>query len=136
MNGSAPLIYVVDDDPAVLKGLSRLLQAWDYQVRTFGSAQDFLARTCDGDGAACVVLDVHMPGLSGLELQADLNRARRRLPIVFVTGHGDASLRTRALVAGAVEFLQKPFTDTELLRALNDAISRHRMNGHGAGPQA
>jgi FixJ family two-component response regulator len=127
-----PLVYVVDDDAGVLNGLSRLLRAWSYRVRTFASAREFLA---EGRGAdeevACVVVDVHMPGLSGLQLQTELKRAQRPLPVVFVTGHGDASLSDQLVAAGAVGLLQKPFTEAELLRALQKAGAPSRISVDG-----
>jgi FixJ family two-component response regulator len=122
------LVYLVDDDPAVLRGFSRLLTAWGYQTRTFASAQELL----DHFGAHeevpdCLLLDVHMPGLSGVELQAHLNLGDRAIPVLFLTGHLDAALQSGALAAGAVEFLQKPIGDKELLGAVERAVDRrHR----------
>jgi FixJ family two-component response regulator len=119
---TSPLIYVVEDDASVMKGLARLLRAWSYDVRLCGSAQEFL----DGPGAGeadCLVLDVHMPGLSGLDLQQELRHRGTEIPVVFVTGHGDAAAQVGALNQGAVAFLKKPFTDQELLAAVARAVS-------------
>ena len=122
---TALTVCVVDDDLAVLRGLTRLCSAWGYDVRAFASAQQFLEHVrFDGDAVGCVVLDVHLPGMSGLELQAELALRDVHVPIVFVTGAGDDSLRSRALADGAVAFLEKPFDDTELLRAERDALAR------------
>lgn len=118
---SSPLVYVVEDDASVMKGLARLLRAWSYDVRLCASAQEFL----DGPGAReadCLVLDVHMPGLSGLDLQQELQHRGATVPVVFVTGHGDASAQVNALGHGAVAFLKKPFTDQELLAAVARAL--------------
>jgi FixJ family two-component response regulator len=123
MTDSTPLVCVVDDDASVLKGLARLLRAWCYRVRTCTGAQEFLDQSGD-KSIDCVVVDMHMPGLSGLELQAALHRSGRRVPVVFVTGHGDAATRDRALAAGASAFLQKPFTDRELIQEVETAIQR------------
>ena len=116
-----PLVYVVEDDASVMKGLARLLRAWSYDVRLCASAQEFL----DGPGvgeADCIVLDVHMPGLSGLDLQQALHQRGATVPVVFVTGHGDAGAQLEALDHGAVAFLKKPFTDQELLAAVARAL--------------
>ena len=118
---ASPLVYVVEDDASVMKGLARLLRAWSYDVRQCASAQEFL----DGPGAReadCLVLDVHMPGLSGLDLQQALHRRGASVPVVFVTGHGDAGAQLDALDGGAVAFLKKPFTDQELLAAVARAL--------------
>jgi FixJ family two-component response regulator len=117
-----PVVCVVDDDASVVKGVGRLLRAWKYQVRTCGPGQvlDLASR----EALDCVVLDMHMPDRSGLDVQADLSRAGSDVPVVFVTGHGDDTMRDRALASGAVAFLQKPFTDRELIRAVEHAVAR------------
>jgi len=120
MTDSAPLVCVVEDDPSVLKGLERLLRAWGYDVQLCRSAREFLDRAAAP--IACVVVDVHMPGQTGLQLQAELNREGRRVPVVFITGHGDAGAQQKALSGGAVAFLKKPFTDQDLLKAIRQAI--------------
>jgi FixJ family two-component response regulator len=118
------VVCVIDDDVSVLKAVSRLLTALGYTVRSFRSAQQFLDRSTQDDAElGCLVLDVHMPGMSGLELQEELARTDRDLPIVFVTGAGDATLRQRAFANGAVDFLEKPFTDAALERAVSHALS-------------
>ena len=112
--------------PSVLRALSRLLIAWNYDVRAFGSVEAFLAEPGwefrEDRHLDCLVVDVHMLGLSGLELQSEPSVIRAGLPIVFVTGAGDASLRDRAMADGAIEFLQKPFTDDQLIRAIDRAL--------------
>src|SRR5262245_43189928 len=102
-----PLVLLVDDDLAVLKSLARLLELHQYRVATFASPRDFLDRDRSTAGD-CVLLDIHMPGLTGLELQAMLNAAGNDLPVVFITGHGDERQQAMALAAGAVDFLEKP----------------------------
>ena len=122
MSDSQQVICIVDDDDAVVRALARLLMACGYLVRTFRSAQDFLDQPVEIDAdLCCLIVDVHMPGISGLELQAALQAASRPLPIIFVTGAGDAKLRCRAFSDGAIAFLQKPFTDVELLQAVEQA---------------
>jgi FixJ family two-component response regulator len=120
MTDTAPLVCVVEDDPSVLKGLERLLRAWGYDVRACRSAREFLDHAAGP--VACVVVDVHMPGQTGLQLQAELNRDERSVPVVFITGHGDANAQQEALSGGAVAFLKKPFTDQDLLKAVRQAI--------------
>lgn len=123
MTAAAPVVFVVDDDPSVRKSLTRLLTAAGYGVEAFSSAREFLEREEHG-GPGCVVLDVRMPGLTGLELQAALGGAARRIPIVFVTGHGDVSMSVTAMKGGAVDFLTKPFDAEDLLAAIERAVAR------------
>jgi FixJ family two-component response regulator len=119
-----PVVCVIDDDVSVLKAVSRLLSALGYTVRSFKSAHQFLERPSQADSeVGCLVLDVHMPGMSGLELQEELARAGRDLPIVFVTGAEDETLRQRAFSWGAIDFLEKPFTDSALERAVRYALT-------------
>ena len=120
----APIIYLVDDDPSFLRALSRRLQAADYQVETFGSAEEFLSHR-RSEAAACAVLDLQMPGPSGLELQEALAQAEEPLPVVFLTAHGDISSSVRAMKRGAVDFLTKPVRGDELLEAVERAVARH-----------
>jgi len=120
-----PLIYVVDDDSSARKGVGRLLAANDYRVETFANAVDFLAHEID-PGAACLVLDVAMPQIGGLDLQKRLNERRCSLPIIFITGHGDVPSSVRAMKDGAVDFLLKPFDGKDLLEAVERAIGRRR----------
>jgi two-component system response regulator FixJ len=114
-------IRIVDDDAGVLKSLSALLRAHGYRTLTFGSAEEFLADPDAARGAA-LLLDVRMPGMSGLELQAALAKRGVELPIVFMTGHGDIPMAIEAIRAGAVDFIEKPFTDAVLLAALTRAL--------------
>ena len=113
-------IAVVDDDPSVRRGLERLLRSAGYEVETHASVHAFLASDAL-DVVSCLILDVRMPGPSGLDLQAVLAAEGRRIPIVFITGHGDISMAVRAMKAGAADFLSKPFDDEELFRAIEQA---------------
>jgi FixJ family two-component response regulator len=123
LSGSPATVHVVDDDTSLLKALSRLLRASGYEVRAYASAGDFLL--CEpGDGPACLVLDVRMPGPSGLELQLAVEKQEHPLPIVFLTGHGDIPMSVRAMRAGAVDFLTKPVKREALLRAIRTALAR------------
>jgi FixJ family two-component response regulator len=119
----APIIYLVDDDPSFLRALSRRLRAADYQVETFGSAEEFLIRR-RSDAAGCALLDLQMPGPGGLELQEALARAEEPLPVVFLTAHGDISSSVHAMKRGAVDFLTKPVRGDELLDAVQRALAR------------
>ena len=125
MNGRSAKVFVVDDDVTVCVALSRLMRAASFQVETFGTAADLLRadRLTDAD---CLVLDVHLPDLSGLELQAKLTELGLDLPIVFITGRGDIPMSVRAMKAGALEFLTKPFDDQQLLDAIEQGIARCR----------
>ena len=125
---TAPLVFIVDDDSSVRKSLARLVRAAGFDVETFASAGAFLTRP-RYDGPSCLVLDVRMPGLSGLDLQETLATAEQRLPIVFITGHPDVRDRVRAMKGGAIDFLSKPVNDRDLL----DAIERAR---HHEPPRA
>lgn len=122
---SPALVYVVDDDPAVREGLSSLVRSLGHEVRAFASADAFLAHDRPAS-PACLVLDVHMPGLSGLELQERLASAGAALPIIFITGHGDIPMSVKAMKAGAFEFLPKPFDDATLVAAIEAALERSR----------
>lgn len=119
-----PTVFVVDDDPAVLDSLSLLVRSVGLQVETYESARDFLA-AYDPDRPGCLVLDVRMPGISGLELQERLEKIGSTLPIVFVTAYGDVPMAVRAVKAGAVDFIQKPFRDQELLEKIGRAIEQN-----------
>jgi FixJ family two-component response regulator len=120
-----PIVFVVDDDASVCAALKSLFGSVGLRVETFGSAPDFLDRKLP-DAPSCLVLDVRLPGLSGLDFQTELTRADVRIPIVFVTGHGDIPMTVRAIKAGAVEFLTKPFRDQELLDAVQLGLKRDR----------
>jgi len=124
MNATAT-VYIVDDEPSVLAGLSRLLRSAGYQVAAFDAAAKFLERT-PADAPGCLVLDVSMPGLDGLELQQILDETGQSLPIIFLTGHGDIPMSVRAIKAGAVDFLTKPCNDADLLAAIGLALCKDR----------
>jgi len=119
------VVFIIDDDPSVRKSLSRLLRSIGQTVETFSSAEEFLARD-RFNGIGCILLDVQMPGLSGMDLQAALSKAETSMPIVFITGHGDIPMSVEAMRKGAVHFLTKPFDDNELLRAIGEAIEKDR----------
>jgi DNA-binding NtrC family response regulator len=126
MSKIAPLIYVVDDDASVREALSSLIRSVGLRVEAFASAQEFLAHP-QADAPSCLVLDVQLPGLSGLDLQQELAKGGVEIPIIFITGHGDIPMSVRAIKAGALEFLTKPFNDEDLLDAIQQAIARdHR----------
>jgi FixJ family two-component response regulator len=118
-----PVVFVVDDDASIRQALARLFQSVKLQAEVFASAQEFL-QSKRLDVPACLVLDVRLPGLSGLDFQAELAKADVRIPIVFITGHGDIPMTVRAMKAGAVDFLAKPFRDQDLLDAVATAIQR------------
>ena len=120
---SETLVGIVDDDPSVRKGLARLVKAAGYRVEVFASAREFLARPQQED-PCCVVLDVRMPGLTGLELQEALATAGRQMSIVFVSGHGDVVGSVKAMKGGAVDFLTKPVDARELLGAIERAVAK------------
>ena len=126
MTATKPIIFIVDDDPSIRLALENLVSSTGQQAETYAGAQDFL-RDCPRDPAGCLVLDVQMPGLSGLDLQGELNHACIQLPVIFITGHGDIPTTVRAMKAGAVEFLTKPVSDSDLLAAINQALERDRL---------
>jgi FixJ family two-component response regulator len=122
---SLPAVFLVDDDASVRKALTRLIRSAGYNVQAFASARDFLnSSRAGGQGSACLVLDVRMPGLSGLDLQHELRVANALLPIIFITGHGDIPMSVKAMKEGAVDFLPKPVKDQELLNAIERALAR------------
>ena len=123
MTSSKATVYVVDDDASVLRSLGRLLQSAKYKVESFAVARDFLDYPLAA-GPACLVLDVRMPGITGLELQEAVAARHRPLPIVFITGHGDIPMSVRAMKAGAVDFLTKPYSADALLDAVHRALTR------------
>ncbi|MBH1434063.1 response regulator transcription factor [Stenotrophomonas maltophilia] len=122
----APFVYVVDDDPSVRAALEDLLASMGLQVRAFASTQAFLEHARD-DAPACLVLDVRMPGQSGLEFQRSMAGLGLQLPVVFITGHGDIAMGVNAIKDGAIEFLTKPFRDQELLDAIHKGIELDRQ---------
>jgi FixJ family two-component response regulator len=119
------IVFVVDDDASLREALGGLLRSAGLKVETFASAQEFLARP-PAEAPGCLVLDVGLPGLSGLDLQSRMAEIDREIPIVFITGHGDVPTSVRAMKAGAMEFLTKPFDDRDLLEAIAKAIERDR----------
>jgi FixJ family two-component response regulator len=121
-----PVVYVVDDDEGMRVALDGRIRSVGLSVQTFASAKDFL-RAKPSSAPGCLVLDVRLPGLSGLDLQTELARAEIHTPIVFITGHGDIPMSVRAMKAGAVEFLTKPFRDEDLLDAIRQAIERDQV---------
>lgn len=125
MNGIVPIVFLVDDDQLFRRSTERLIRAAGLNVQPFTSARDFL-KTPRPEGPACLVLDVRMPGLSGMDLQDELTRLGIDIPIIFITGHGDIPMTVRAMKAGAVEFLTKPFRHHVLLDAIRAAIERNR----------
>ena len=120
-----PIVYVVDDEASLRDALKSLLRSVGLRVEAFGSGADFL-KTKLADAAACLVLDVRLPGISGLDFQSELAKAGIHIPIIFITGHGDIPMTVRAMKAGAVEFLIKPFRDQDLLDAVQIALERDR----------
>lgn len=125
MRETEPIVFIVDDDESVRKALSRLIKSVGLKVETFSSANDFLKRD-PYDGPACLVLDIRMPGLSGLDLQTELAKSKRTLSIIFITGHANIPMSVQAIKAGAVDFLEKPFEEQTLLDAINLAIQKDR----------
>ena len=119
------VVFVIDDDPSMRGAIKRLLEAVGFRVETFGSGQDFLKNELP-DAPACMVLDVRLPGSSGLDLQREMTERGINIPIIFITGHGDIPMSVQAMKAGAVEFLTKPFRDQDLLDAISQAIKRDR----------
>ena len=121
----APIVFVVDDDESVREALRSLFRSVSLRVETFGSAAEFL-RSELPDVASCLVLDVRLPGVSGLDFQAELAKANIHTPVIFMTGHGDIPMSVQAMKAGAVDFLTKPFRDQDMLDAVAAAIERDR----------
>jgi FixJ family two-component response regulator len=126
MSDLDPIVFVVDDDAAVRDAVQRLIASVGLRVQTFGSTSEFLSSKRP-EAPACLVLDVRLPGASGLELQRDLIQAKVQIPIIFITGHADVPMTVRAMKAGAVEFLTKPFRGQELLDAIQEAIAKDRV---------
>ena len=126
MTDAEALVFVVDDDASLRASLEDLLGSVGLRVAAFASAQEFLRRPRP-EGPSCLVLDVRLPGLSGLELQRQLAQGDRDMPIIFITGHGDIPMSVQAMKAGAVEFLPKPFREQDLLDAIHQALARDRQ---------
>ena len=125
MTGPAPTVFVVDDDAATRETLKSLIRSVGLHVEVFGSAQEFVKRGRP-DAPSCLVLDIRLPGISGLEFQSQLPASNMAIPIIFITGHGDIQMSVRAMKAGAVEFLTKPFRDQDLLDAIQVALQKDR----------
>lgn len=123
---SDSVVFIVDDDASVRKGISRLLSSAGYRTQVYATATDFLAQA-PRDGLCCLVLDITMPGMSGLDLQQELRDRAPSLPIVFVTGHGDVPKSVSAMKSGAIDFLLKPFDDHQLLEAVASALDKARV---------
>ncbi len=121
-----PLVYIVDDDPSVRRALQRLLKSVGLTSRVFRSAREFLEFERP-DVPACLILDIRMPHMSGLDLQKELAEISADIPIIFITGHGDIPMAVQAMKGGAVDFLSKPFNDQQLLDAINRAIDQHQQ---------
>ena len=120
-----PIVFIVEDDASIRRGLSNLFQSVGLEVEVFGSASEML-QSRPPDVASCLVLDVRLPGQSGLDFQAELAKANIQIPIIFMTGHGDIPMTVRAMKGGAVDFLTKPFRDQDMLDAVTMAIERDR----------
>lgn len=131
-NNARPTIFIVDDDSAVRDALKLLLRSVGQAVETYGSAQEFLDAYGE-DRPGCLVLDIRMPGMSGLELQQKLNERHSILPIIFITGHGDVPMAVEAMQAGAVDFIQKPFRDQDLIDRINQALEKDSSNRAALG---
>ena len=130
MNERAPIVFVVDDDPSVRRSIKRLIGSVGLQAELFGSAQEFLLSKRP-DAPCCLVLDIRLPGISGLDFQHKLAEANIHIPIIFITAHGDIPMTVRAMKAGAVEFLTKPFREQDLLDAIQRALERDRARRQG-----
>ncbi len=128
MEGTA-LISIVDDDESIRKGLKRLFMSVGFDVEVFASAEEFLSSRSLLD-SACLILDLRMPGMSGLELQSVLTSCNRQIPVIFLTAHNDEHARAQALRGGAISFLCKPFSEDTLIRDVNLAVDQHRLNVH------
>jgi FixJ family two-component response regulator len=126
MNEGEAIVFVIDDDESIRLALRSLIRSVGLNVETFASAHEFLEHPRP-NRPACLILDVRMPGVSGLDLQRDLGEANIHIPIIFITGHGDIPMSVRAMKAGAVEFLTKPFRDQDLLDAIQQALERDRL---------
>jgi FixJ family two-component response regulator len=124
-SAGAPTVFVIDDDALVRAAIQGMLKSVSLQAETFGTTQEFL-RSKRPDGPSCLVLDVRLPGVNGLDFQRELAQAGFRIPIIFITGHGDIPMTVRAMKSGAVEFLTKPFRDQDLLDAIHQALDADR----------
>ena len=135
MTERIPTVFVVDDDPSIRESLSLLLSSAGYGVKTFASAKKFLQTERSTEGSACLVLDVKMPGISGLDLQKELTSRNYAMPVIFITGHGDIPMSVQAMKKGAVDFLSKPFDDDQLLDAVKVALLKDSQARAGLNEQ-
>ena len=135
MSEERAVVFVVDDDPSIRRSLGSLLRSVGHEVRLFASAQEFMSAERP-DAPGCLVLDVRLPGMSGLTFQQELAKAGIYIPVIFVTGHGDVPMTVRAMRAGAVDFLTKPFDDQVLLDAIHSSIERDRARRRDAASLA
>ncbi len=126
MGEPASIVFVVDDDPSVRRAIKRLVESVGLHVELFGSATEFI-NISRPDVASCLVLDIRLPGISGLDFQRELVQAKNEIPMIFITAHGDIPMTVRAMKAGAVEFLTKPFRDQDLLDAIQLGLERDRV---------
>src|SRR5215467_8104461 len=125
---AAPVVFVIDDDASVRAAISSLIRSVGLRVEVFASVSEFLSLSHKRSSTtSCLILDVRLPGVSGLEFQSELAKADAEIPIIFITGHGDIPMTVRAMKAGAVEFLTKPFRDQDLLDAIQVALERARV---------
>jgi len=122
-----PVVFVVDDDASMRRAVSNLIRSVGFRAEAFATAQEFLAVN-PPDAPSCLILDVRLPQISGLDIQAELIKTQKQLPIIFITGYGDIPMSVKAMKAGAVEFLTKPFRDQDLLDAVTIALDRSRLN--------
>jgi FixJ family two-component response regulator len=129
------VVFVIDDDVSLREAMQRLFRSVGLQAEVFGSTAEFLHRE-PVDGPCCLVLDVRLPGLSGLDFQTELSKADTRIPIIFMTGHGDIPMSVKAMKAGAIEFLPKPFRDQDMLDAVRLGLERDRIRREGDGAAA
>ena len=123
---AVPVVFVIDDDDLIRAAIQGMLKSVGLRSETFGTPQEFL-RSKRPDGPSCLILDVRLPGISGLDFQVELANVGIRIPIIFITGHGDIPMTVKAMKSGAVEFLTKPFRDQDLLDAINQALNRDRL---------
>lgn len=131
MIDSNPVVFVIDDDPSVRDALDSLIRSVALNVQSFASTEEFLL-TKRPEAPGCIVLDVRLPGRSGLDFQHEMIKSNIRLPVIFITGHGDVPMSVKAIKAGAIEFLTKPFREQELLDAIHDGIARDRIQRQSA----
>lgn len=136
MNHSPSLIHIIDDDDALRDSICELLGAFDFQTQAYASAEDFLGEFEEGPPAGCIVSDVCMPGMSGVDLMLRLRRVESRIPVILITGHGDIRLAVEAMKAGAHDFLEKPFDADTLIDTVTQALNRSQAQRRTLSPEA